>query len=568
MTTQDSIPASEAELIRSIHRLSDAGAAVIQIRTREPYRAASALRKHFHVGRDASPYREWDCINGMRVFTETNFQDPLVGPMDAANPMHDLHSALGYIMDQRRDQHSNLYSDPDHTHYFVYVNPAPFMDMPPTIELVCQLATTLPSTNACVLIITYDAPLSMLPQGTVQVAHMETPSHGELVHILDRILDESRSLMEQDESTFPEGIQIEDEEVEQIAHMGAGMAAFEFETYVAISVIEAQSRELTQLTAEVIMEGVSKGKTEVVKQSDVLELLPSGDIQDVGGMEGLKEWISQRSGCYSDEAREFGIEPPKGIALVGVPGAGKSLVAKAISSVLGIPLVRFDFGRVFSKFVGDSEARMHSALKMVESMAPIVLFADEIDKALGGATGGGDSGTSSRVLGAFLTWLQECKAPVFTLATANRVDGLPPELLRKGRFDQIFSVGMPSPEERENVLAIHLRKRGRDIEDFDANDLLAFANKSEGFVGAEIESAVRDGLVLAFHAKESLEMKHIVAALEDTVPMSVSNKARIDAIVEWAKTNATPVSKRPTVPPSSTAGNVRRLGRRTTTRSK
>jgi SpoVK/Ycf46/Vps4 family AAA+-type ATPase len=287
-------------------------------------------------------------------------------------------------------------------------------------------------------------------------------------------------------------------------------------------------------------------------------LIPAGNIEDVGGMQGLKEWIGQRADCYSDEAKEFGIEPPKGAALVGVPGAGKSLVAKAIASVLNVPLVKIDFSRVFSKFVGDSEQRMHSALKMVEAMAPIVLFADEIDKGLGGAGGGGDSGTSSRVLGAFLTWLQECKAPVFTLVTANRVNGLPPELLRKGRFDQIFSVGMPTPEERQEVLAIHLRKRGRDIADFNPSEISTFLGKSEKLVSAEIEASVKDGLVLAFHEKAELEMRHILAAIEDTVPMSVANAEAISAMVEWARNNATPVSKRPT-PASAKPTNIRKL---------
>lgn len=554
------VAASEADLMRSVRMLSDAGAAVIQIRTREPYRAATTLRRHFLVGKNASPYREWDCINGMRVFTSENFTDPLVSA--GAEPMQDLFSALGHITALRRDTTSELYVRAEAVHYFVYVNPAPYLEgMPPLIEMVCQLADTLPTSNVCVLLVTADAPLAMIPQGTLQVTSLATPSHGELVGILKDLIREAGRHAEELEA-FQDGVDIDDEDIDRIAHMGAGMTAYEFETYAAISVIEAQSREDHALTTEVLMDGISKGKTEVIKQSEVLELIPAGNIEDVGGMQGLKEWISQRAGCYSDEAKAFGIEPPKGAALVGVPGAGKSLVAKAIASVLGVPLVRFDFGRIFSKFVGDSEQRMHSALAMVSAMAPCVLFCDEIDKGLGGAGGSGDSGTSSRVLGSFLTWLQESKAPVFTLVTANRVNGLPPELLRKGRFDQVFSVGLPDATERTEVLAIHLRKRGRDIEDFSDGDISAFVAKSEAYVPAEIEAAVKDGLVLAFHAGEELAMKHIIAALADTVPMSTSNAEQIAGIVEWAKNNATPVSKRPTraAPPST---NVRRIRSRT-----
>lgn len=217
-------------------------------------------------------------------------------------------------------------------------------------------------------------------------------------------------------------------------------------------------------------------------------------------------------------------------------------MAKAVASVLGVPAVRLDFGRVFSKFVGDSENRVRAALAMVESMAPVVLFVDEIDKGLGGAgSGGGDSGTSSRVLGSFLTWLQENKSKVFTIVTANRIDGLPPELLRRGRFDGIFSVGLPNADERLEVLRIHLRKRNQDIKAL--SNVEPFVRKSEGYVPAEIESAVKDALIAAFATEERvLTVAHLVKALDDMIPMSVSHKAAIDRIVEWAAANATPVN--------------------------
>jgi SpoVK/Ycf46/Vps4 family AAA+-type ATPase len=281
-----------------------------------------------------------------------------------------------------------------------------------------------------------------------------------------------------------------------------------------------------------------------VRQSEILDLSHPEDISNVGGMGRLKEWLLARKDCFSEEAQAFGVESPKGAVLVGVPGTGKSLVAKVISSIFGVPLVKLDFGRVFSKFVGDSESRVRAALKMVESMAPVVLFVDEVDKGLGGSGGSADSGVSSRVLGSFLTWLQECKAPVFTVVTANRVDGLPPELLRRGRFDGVFSVGLPNSEERLEVLAIHLRKRERDISKFKKIDLDMFVGASENYVPAEIESAVKDGLIAAFNdpSAKDLEMRHIVAALKDMVPMSKSHKAAIDAMVAWAANNATPVS--------------------------
>jgi ATPases of the AAA+ class len=565
MAKTPTIAASEADLMRSVRMLSDAGAAVLQIRTREPYRAALALRRSFLVGKDASPYREWDCINGMRMFTAENFTDPMVPASNPSEPMNDLYSALNLINSMRRDQHSDLYVNNKALHYFVYINPAPFLQQPPLIELVCQLANSLPTSNVCVLLVTADEPLSGIPQGMLQVTSLATPSAEELIQITRNLLQDAGRHSESVEA-FQDGMDIADEDLARIAHMGAGMTAFEFETYAAIAVIEAQSRADNQLTAEVLMEGISKGKTEIVKQSDMLELMAPTAIDEVGGMEGLKEWLLQRTDCFSEEAREFGIETPKGIAVVGLPGSGKSLIGKAIANVFNLPLVRFDISAVFSKFVGDSEQRMRSALKLVESMSPLVLLIDEVDKAMGGMGGSNDGGASSRVFGTFLTWLQECKSPVFTIVTANRVNGMPPEFLRKGRFDQVFSVGMPDAMERSAVLRVHLAKRGRAIDDFNAADLSAFSAKSNGYVPAEIEAAVKDGLILAFHAHEELQMRHILAALEDTVPMSVSNAAQVNEIVEWARHNATPVTKKPTAA-TPIAGNVRRMRTRTPTQT-
>jgi ATP-dependent 26S proteasome regulatory subunit len=223
-----------------------------------------------------------------------------------------------------------------------------------------------------------------------------------------------------------------------------------------------------------------------------------------------------------------------------VHNTGKSLAAKSVASELGVPLVRLDFGRIFNSLVGASEERVRMALRMVESMAPVVLFVDEIDKGLGGIGSGGDSGTSSRVLGTFLTWLQENKRPVFTMVTANNVKGLPPELLRRGRFDAIFSTGMPTHEEREEVTCIHLAKRGYDPEDMGVNGIKAIARASAGYVPAEIESAIKDGLIDAFAEGEDFCEDHVVVALRAMVPLSKAFNKEINAMTLWAHENATP----------------------------
>lgn len=566
MVKPTTIAASEADLVRSVRMLSDAGAACIQVRTREPYRAAMTLRRAFLVGKDTSPYREWDCINGMRMFTAENYTDPMVPAASADNPMNDLFSALNLINTMRRDLRSDLYVNAKALHQFVYINPGPFLNQPPMVELLCQLANNLPTSNVCVLLVTADEPLSSIPQGMLQVTSLATPSADELSQIIRNLLQDAGRHSDS-AGAFRDGMDIDDDDLARIAHMGAGMTAFEFETYAAIAVIEAQLRADTQLTADVLMEGISRGKTEIVKQSDMLELMAPTDMSEVGGMDGLKEWLAQRADCFGDEAREFGIETPKGIVVCGVAGTGKSLVGRSVASLFGLPLVRFDVASVFSKYVGDSEQRMRAALKLIESMAPVCVLIDEVDKALGGASGGGsDGGASSRVFGTLLSWLQDCKAPVFIVATANRTQGLPAEFLRKGRFDQIFSVGMPDAAERQQVLKVHLRKRGRDIASFSDADLSVFSTKSEGYVPAEIEAAVKDGLILAFHNRESLQMKHILAALEDTVPMSISNAAQVSEIVEWASRNATPVTKKPTRAQVSPGNNVRRMRARNTTK--
>jgi AAA+ superfamily predicted ATPase len=524
---------SETALMDAVNRLADAGGSLIQVRTREPIRAALCLRKHL-LHSDA-PYREWDMVNGWRVFTTENFTDH----RGVTGDEKDFVAALKEPLDQLRSASSLLTAQSEKVHYFVYMNPQSFLENNPyVLELLQQYAAILPTSNVCMILITTEAPLSQVPIGTVLIADLQTPGAKELEACLRRTV---ASAARQADTG---GSSLDDDDFARIANLGLGLSLYEFETYTAIAIIEGTLAKDESINAERLMEGIGKGKTSIIRQSEILELTNVADIGDVGGMHKYKDWIAKRSQCFSDEAREYGVTPPKGVMLCGVPGTGKSLVAKATASALQVPLVRLDFGRVFSKYIGDSEHRVRSALKMVESMAPVVLFVDEVDKGLGGAgSGGGDSGVSSRVLGSFLTWMQECTASVFTIITANRVDGLPPELLRKGRLDQIFSVGLPSPDERREVLEIHLRKRGRDIDAYKATELSEFLNVSEGYVPAEIEAAVKDALITAFHeGSKTLKMAFIVGALKDMVPMSKSNKDQIDRILAWAENNAVPVS--------------------------
>jgi SpoVK/Ycf46/Vps4 family AAA+-type ATPase len=320
------------------------------------------------------------------------------------------------------------------------------------------------------------------------------------------------------------------------------MTAHEFENAVSRALITLRN-DLPNVSIDAFCDVVLGLKTEVVKRSEVLEVMPTDNIANIGGLENLKLWIRKRARCFSQEARDYGVETPKGIALIGPPGTGKTAASKAIGSVLGLPLVRFDVGRIFNSLVGESESRVRAALKMVEALAPCVLMIDEADKAFAGQArggGGGDSGVGMRVLGALLTWMQETKSPVFMVVTANRTQNLPSEFLRRGRLDEVFSVTVPHEGERLEVLRIHLRKRGHNPEGVD--NLAAAAERSAGYVSAEIEAAVKDALIEAFTNDVPLTGDLIAAQFGNMVPLSEAFKEDFETMQQWAEQNARPAS--------------------------
>jgi SpoVK/Ycf46/Vps4 family AAA+-type ATPase len=281
-------------------------------------------------------------------------------------------------------------------------------------------------------------------------------------------------------------------------------------------------------------------KEQIIRKSGMLEYYRATEAFDnVGGMAELKDWLRKRRMAFSDDARKFGLPTPKGVLLIGVQGCGKSLCAKAVASLWRVPLLRLDLGRVFSSLVGSSEQNVRQAIQIAESVAPAILWMDEIEKALAGTQSSSfsDAGTTSRVFGTFITWLQEKTAPVFVIATANSISQLPPELLRKGRFDEIFFVDLPDRSEREDIFKIHIVKRGRDPEKFDMKKL---ADTSEGFSGAEIEEAVASALFDVFDTHQELTTESILQNLQATFPLSRTMKEEIENIREWAQDRARP----------------------------
>ncbi len=286
-------------------------------------------------------------------------------------------------------------------------------------------------------------------------------------------------------------------------------------------------------------------KQQIIRKSGLLEYYEARDeFAHVAGLGNLKQWLSKRTIAFTDRAAKFGLPSPRGIMLLGVQGCGKSLCAKAAAGLWKLPLLRFDLGRMFSSLVGSSEENIRRAIQTAESIAPAILWIDEIDKALagsGGGSAGSDGGTSARVFGTLLTWLSEKTAPVFVIATANDISHLPPELLRKGRLDEIFFVDLPDEEERHEIFRIHLLKRDRDPQGF---DLPALARASEGFSGAEIEEAIISALFDAFSQQTKLDTEVIQVNLAETVPLSKTMNEELNRMRNWAVGRARPASGR------------------------
>jgi SpoVK/Ycf46/Vps4 family AAA+-type ATPase len=274
---------------------------------------------------------------------------------------------------------------------------------------------------------------------------------------------------------------------------------------------------------------VTDEKKQIIRESEALEYYEFTESPaDVGGLDILKEWLRLREKAFTQAARDYGLPPPKGIALIGIPGTGKSLTAKMIAGLWRLPLLRFDIGSLFGSLVGESEERARRALQVAGAVAPCVLWLDEMEKSL--AHGGQDAGTSTRVFGTILTWMQEKTVPCFVVATANDISALPPELLRKGRFDEIFFLDLPTQVERAEIFSVHLRKRKRLVQDFDVNRLAA---ESGGYVGAEIEQAIIDAMYVGFNENREFTTQDISKSLERQVPLSVSQRETVDALRDW-----------------------------------
>lgn len=279
-------------------------------------------------------------------------------------------------------------------------------------------------------------------------------------------------------------------------------------------------------------------KEAIIRNSGYLEYYHHKEtLSDIGGSVALKDWLRQRQKAFDEKAREYGLPIPRGLLLIGIPGTGKSLFAKSIGSAFGQPIIKMDIGKIFAGIVGESESNMRQALKLVEAISPAVLWIDEIEKGLSGmaSSGATDGGTTSRVLGTFLTWMQEKDKPIFVVATANDISGLPPEFLRKGRFDEIFFLDLPNEDERKEILKIHINKNKRNVDNFNIDELVEV---SKDFSGAEIEEAVKEALFMAYDKDEDINTEYVKQAIIRTYPLSRTMNEKIEAMRKWAKTRA------------------------------
>jgi SpoVK/Ycf46/Vps4 family AAA+-type ATPase len=409
---------------------------------------------------------------------------------------------------------------------FVFKDLHPFVDSPAVTRWLRDAIASFKDTQKTIILM---SPVQTIPielEKEVAMLDYPMPDMTELNQVLSQQLEQVRSPRRMTTETR-----------EKLLKAALGLTRDEAEKVYRKAQVTAG--RLTEAEVNVVL----SEKKQLIRRNGILEYIEEDEtIDSVGGLEELKHWLKQRSNAFTERAREYGLPQPKGMLILGVPGCGKSLIAKTTSRLWGLPLLRLDMGRVYDgSMVGRSEANLRNALKTAESISPAILFIDEIDKAFAGSTGSADSdgGTSSRIFGSFLTWMQEKSSPVFVMATANRVERLPGEFLRKGRFDELFFVDLPNSEERKEIFKIHLSKRRREIDRFDLDQLVMVC---DGFSGAEIEQALVAAMYEAFAQDREFTQLDIIAAIKATLPLSKTMSEQVTALRDWARQRARPAA--------------------------
>jgi SpoVK/Ycf46/Vps4 family AAA+-type ATPase len=404
----------------------------------------------------------------------------------------------------------------------------PFFKEPTILRRLRDLATELRRTRKSLIML---SPVKKIPpeleKSIAAVMDWELPSRQEVEAIARRLIPQAPPATQQ---------QIESEPtfIEHVVEAALGLTEVEAENVFAKSMVRTHTFDVETILEE---------KKQIIAKSGILEYYEHREeFSDIGGLTNLKDWLVKRRHAFSSRARDFGLPLPKGILMIGVPGTGKSLTAKAVGALWEMPLLRLDVGKIFAGLVGSSEENIRTVIRTAEAIAPAILWIDEIEKGFSGtgSSNMSDGGTTSRVFGSFITWLQEKESPVFVIATANDVSALPPELLRKGRFDEIFFCDLPTRDERRQIIDIHLRKKKRDPGQFDLDKL---ANMTSDYSGAEIEQAVVAALYDAFDRGEDLDTEGMATSISEIVPLAITMRERIEAMRDWARTRARSASQ-------------------------
>ena len=405
---------------------------------------------------------------------------------------------------------------------FVMKDYHPYLNEPVVVRKLRDVAHALKTSMKNVVFISPVLKIPMELEKEFSVIDYNLPGKEEISEIIKNISANIGDISKLEISKNPTLFQ-------KVTEAALGLTAEEAENVFAKSLVQTGDFDLKIILSE---------KEQIIRKSGVLEYCHVNEnMQRVGGLDELKKWLNKRGKAFTPEAREFGLPEPRGILLLGIPGCGKSLTAKAISSMWQLPLLKLDVGKVFSSLVGSSEENVRRAIQTAESIAPSILWLDEMEKGFSGlgSSGQTDGGTTARVFGTFLTWLQEKKTPVFVVATCNNVSQLPPELLRKGRFDEIFFVDLPSREERKEIFKIHLEKRHRNVNSFDLNKL---SDEAVGFSGSEIEEIIVSALYDAFDNNEDINQTYIENTIKSMIPLSQTMEEQIKGTREWAKIRA------------------------------
>lgn len=480
-------------------------------------------------------YLEWSCTKGFVDPAENKVQK------DAKDPI----AALEYVAS----------SDSPKQTLYIFKNLHFFLDNPNTKHMIIQLIKDLipiaKKTERHLIFVSSQVNLPQELSKDITFLQFDLPDADTLDSVLfdvmssvaigkyglnlDRYTPQQRTKMINDAvSKMQKEMEISDEDRYRLVQAALGLTCSEAENAFALTWVANKS-----FTTPEAVEYVQKIKTQFINSSGLLQYIPAKfSLDDIGGLDELKKWLVMYQKAFTKEAAEFGLAIPKGVICTGQPGTGKSTAANATSAAWRIPLLRFDIGQIFGSLLGETEQKLRTVLRTAEALAPCILQIEEIEKSLAGISGGNsnDGGTTSRVGATLLTWMQEKSKPVFVFATANDISKLDSALVRKGRFDEIFFIDLPTTEEREAIFKIHIKKRGRNPEEFDLSSL---AKHSEGYGGAEIESAVEASLWTAFNeGKRPLTTDDILHALAATKPVSITKKESIEAIRAWAEGRA------------------------------